>query len=86
MPWLFSAVTEKDMNDVYNIMKRCWDIQTENRPKFYDLQVDLDHFKMTGDLTGYDSVSSTTEITGDRRRKQSFSQIVNNEPISSLIK
>ena len=83
MPWLFSTVTEKDMNDVYNIMKRCWDIQTENRPKFYDLQVDLDHFKMTGDLTGYGPVTSTTE---DRRRKQSFSHIVNNEPISSLIK
>ena len=93
MPWQVSTATEKQLNDVYNIMKSCWDILPENRPKFYNLQVDLDHFEMTGDLIGYDLISSEAEVKHDQNRQnhpavkpgRTFSIRVKNPPISSLI-
>ena len=73
-------------------MKRCWDIIPENRPKFYDLQVDLDHFKMTGDLTGYDFAPLEIQNMKDLNSEDSnsvlertFSKRIRNGPFSSLI-
>ena len=45
---------EKDMDDVYNIMMKCWDIEPSSRPKFFNLQYDVEHYAITGDLSGYE--------------------------------
>ena len=89
--WL--TASDKELKDVYNIMKTFWDILPENRPKFYNLQVDVDHFQMTGDLVGYDMVpTGTDEPDGCDGLKHSsvqlgrtFSEIIKNGRISSLI-
>ena len=52
-PWQLTKATEKEMTDIYNLMKKCWDIEPENRPKFFNLEADLDYFVLTGDLPGY---------------------------------
>ena len=74
-------------------MKRCWDILPENRPKFFNLQVDVDHFKMTGDLLGYDVLPTGTgkpdgsDIPNHSSSPltRTFSERIKNEPNSSLI-
>ena len=93
MPWQLTAASDKELKDVYNIMKRCWDIIPENRPKFYHLQVDVDYFQMIGDLFGYDMVPlGTDEPDGSDGHNHSsvalartFSERKENKPISSLI-
>ena len=86
MPWQLSTATEKELGDVYKIMKKCWDIDPEERPKFYNLQVDLDHFKMTGDLIGYDSFTNEDgDLVSNARPSRTFSSRINNRDISTLI-
>ena len=90
-PTSFPSVPEEKLNGIYNVMRQCWDIDPENRPKFYNLQVDLDHFTMTGELLGYSSMLAadtkdmTTEEPGRVKAKRTFSQRIKNEPFSSLI-
>ena len=86
MPWQLTTATEKELGDVYKIMKKCWDIDPEERPKFYNLQVDLDHFKMTGDLIGYDSFTNEDgDHVSNTRPSRTFSSRINNRDISTLI-
>ena len=47
--------SKKQREDVYNIMKKCWDILPENRPTFLNLQVELER-KQRKD-TGYGKYS-----------------------------
>ena len=85
MPWQVSTATEAQLDDVYKIMKKCWDINPEERPKFYNLQVDLDHFKRTGDLIGYDSFTNEDDDNlPNVRPSRTFSSRINNTDISSL--
>ena len=74
------------LDQVYSIMLKCWDIHPENRPKFFDLQVDLDNFQLTGDLIGYSSAPlHTKEHFANLEIGRSFSTRIGNEPLSSLI-
>ena len=93
IPWQVAKASDKEREDVYNIMKRCWDILPENRPKFYNLQVDVDHFQMTGDLLGCDMVPTDTDEpdgcdgleNSSVQIARTFSEIIKNGRISSLI-
>ena len=57
-PWQLLKATEDKLDQVCNIMQVCWDIHPENRPKFYNLQVD---FQLTGNLIGYNKGPLQTE-------------------------
>ena len=54
------------MEDVYKIMTKGWDIDPSSRPKFANLQFDVEHNSFKGDLSGYD------KITFEKKRASSI--------------
>eukprot|EP00092_Neocalanus_flemingeri_P080213 GFUD01100044.1.p1 GENE.GFUD01100044.1~~GFUD01100044.1.p1 ORF type:complete len:468 (+),score=107.71 GFUD01100044.1:185-1405(+) len=76
--------SEKDMDDVYQIMTKCWDIEPSYRPKFSNLQHDVEHYAFTGDLSGYDTPAFEARRSNSIRSNVSSTSnlITKNEPIS----
>ena len=52
-PHQLTKATEKEKKNVYNMMTKCWDINPTERPQFCNLEEDLHHFHLTGNLIGY---------------------------------
>jgi len=73
----FPKATDGQREEVYSIMLKCWAISTEDRPKFYNMQNDLHHYKITGDLSGYQEVKFELQKT--------FSTRMNLKRVSSLL-
>ena len=75
---------EQEMEDVYKIMTKCWDIDPSSRPKFANLQYDVEHYSFTGDLSGYDKITFEKKRTSSiRRNLSSTSYLVPQSPKST---
>ena len=55
-PMQLSKATEKELNDVFSVMTKCWNINPAERPKFCTLEEDLHHFHAPGDLIVYNTI------------------------------
>ena len=44
---------QSELDQIYQIMQTCWAIDPSDRPKFVNMQHDLEHYRITGDLSGY---------------------------------
>ena len=51
-------------------MMTCWQIDPSNRPKFFNLQYDVQQFKLTGDTSGYDTAKFIAKNTFSVRKKR----------------
>ena len=77
-------VREQEMADVYKVMTKCWDIDPSSRPKFANLQFDVEHYSFTGDLSGYDKITFEKKRTSSiRRNLSSTSYLVPQSPKST---